>query len=60
MKNNFLLLLTAGEFLSGKNVISKLELALTLELNTPIHTESGRGNFKEHKGSPRIVYFSND
>lgn len=38
---------TTGGILSGKNVISKLELALTPELNTPIHRDSGCGNFKE-------------
>lgn len=38
---------TLGGILSGKNVISKLELALTPGLNTLIHRDSGCGNFKE-------------
>lgn len=53
---------TLGGILSGKNVISKLELALTPGLNTLIHRDSGCGKFKEleqwrHSSLPAVVNY---
>lgn len=59
MKNT-LLLKRQEEFLSGKNVISKLELALTLELNTPIHTGKRAWKLQRTQGVTGQFYFSND